>query len=352
MTSPMKIVIALDSFKECLPSAAANVAAARGVAAACPEAEVLCRGVSDGGEGWLDACRGALGGEWVTAQVHDPLMRPIQASYLVSGGIAILESARVCGLQLVAPTERDPLAASTYGLGELVADAWHRGYRQLLVGLGGSATSDAGRGMLHALEEHCPEVLAPGAPRLEVTLAADVSAPLCGPTGASLCYSPQKGASPQAATELESQTRRFAADSAARLGFDRSCEPGAGAAGGLGYAFLQFFGATLRSGAGLLLDMLGFDRIISGADWVITGEGASDAQTLMGKVPFRILERARRQGVRTALLAGRIADREALLQAGFDRVLCINPPGLPAASALDPAVASGNIQQTVQQLFT
>lgn len=349
----MKIIIALDSFKECLSSAYATAAAARGLAAACPEAEVVCTSVSDGGEGWLEACRSAVGGDWVTVPAHDPLMRPIRASYLVRDGLAILESARVCGLQLVAPQERDPLAATTYGLGELVADAWHRGYRRLLVGLGGSATSDAGRGMLRALEEHCPELLSPAtdAPRPEVTLAADVNAPLCGPTGASLCYSPQKGASRQMAEELERRTCRFAAESAARCGFDRSGEPGAGAAGGLAYAFLQFLDATLRSGADLLLDMLEFDRLLSGADWVVTGEGASDAQTLMGKIPARILERARRQGIRTALLAGRIADREALLQAGFDRVLCINPPDQPAASALDPAVASSNIQQTVRQLF-
>lgn len=349
----MKIVIALDSFKECLPSAEANEAAVRGVAAVRPEAEVACVRVSDGGEGWLDAWQGAFGGSWVSVQAHDPLMRPARASYLVCDGTAILESARVCGLQLVAPQERDALAATSYGLGELVADAWHRGCRQLLVGLGGSATSDAGRGMLRALEEHCPELLSPppGTPRPDITVAADVRIPLCGPAGSFFLYSPQKGASPRQVEELDRRARAFAAESAARLGFDRSCEPGAGAAGGLAYAFLQFLGATLRSGAELLLDTLGFDRILAGADWVITGEGAADAQTLMGKIPLRILERARRQGVRTALLAGRVADHPALLQAGFDRVLCINPPDLPSASVLDPALAASRIARTVADLL-
>lgn len=342
-----KVIFVIDSFKGCLSSAEANAAAARGLLSAHPNCGVECVTVSDGGEGWLDAFDAALDCRRVEVPCHDPMMRRIVAPYLIYGNTAIIEIARASGLTLLAPEERNPMRATSYGTGELVADALKRGCKKLIVGLGGSATSDAGIGMLRAVVDN----LAPKGQwddirqiiDVECVVACDVTNPLYGPDGAAAVFGPQKGATPEMVDALDNRAVRFAEFSARHFGRDMSDKPGAGAAGGLGYAFMQYFNARQMPGIQLLLDTIGFDKLLCGADLVVTGEGSADRQTLMGKLPTGIMRRASAQGVPTLLLAGKVEDAALLEREGFAKVLCINPPGLPLSEAMRKEVAAANI---------
>ena len=182
---------------------------------------------------------------------------------------------------------------------------------------------------------------------MHFTIATDVTNPLCGENGAAHVFAPQKGASHDDVLALDARAKRFAEASAKHLGRDCQNMPGSGAAGGLGYAFLQYMHAECRSGIDLLLNTIHFDDLLQDADLVITGEGSADRQTLMGKLPFGILQRAQKNGVPVMLIAGRIADEQILLDAGFARVACINPPGLPLEIAMQPATAKENIKTTI-----
>ncbi len=379
-----KIIVAIDSFKGCLTSAEANRAAVEGILARMPEAEVLSIPVSDGGEGWLEAFRSptptpspvgrgtsptptipsregsptpalpSREGALVEVDVRDPLMRHITAPYLVIGDTAFIEMAKASGLTLLSEEERNPMIATSYGTGQLVADAVRRGCRHMIVGLGGSATSDCGIGMLRAIidnfAKHGSWDDVHELDAVHFTIATDVTNPLCGENGAAYVFAQQKGATQEKIQLLDARAKRFAEVSARHFSYDRQNEPGAGAAGGLGYAFLQYMNAERRSGIDLLLDTIGFDRLLDSASLVITGEGASDRQTLMGKVPYGILQRAKAHQVPIALIAGRIEDRQELLNAGFSQVVCINPPDLPAEEAMKPETAKRNIFDTMQLL--
>ena len=360
----MKTMIAIDSMKGCLTSCEANRAAAEGILAARPGAEVAQIPVSDGGEGWLEAYRAAVGGETIAITVRDPLMRRITADYLVVGDTAVIEMARASGLTLLSAEERNPLVATSYGTGQLVADAVRRGCRHIVVGLGGSATSDCGIGMLRAMidslarhgtwddvrRQYLSATTGAGLGGVSFTIATDVANPLCGEQGAARVFAPQKGATPAMVRSLDARAARFADVSARHFGFDRRDTPGAGAAGGLGYAFLQYLNACCRSGIDLLLDAVHFDDMLKDAALVVTGEGAADRQTLMGKLPFGILQRAKAHDVPVVLIAGRVSDRQQLLEAGFARVECINPSSLSLAEAMKPAVAKKNIMATMLRL--
>ncbi|MBR3010798.1 MAG: glycerate kinase [Prevotella sp.] len=377
-----KIIVAIDSFKGCLTSAEANRAAVEGILARMPEAEVLSIPVSDGGEGWLEAFRSptpspvgrgtsptsaltsregsptptlpSREGALVEVDVRDPLMRHIIAPYLVMGDTAVIEIAKASGLTLLNEEERNPMIATSYGTGQLVADAVRRGCRHIIVGLGGSATSDCGIGMLRAIidnfAKHGSWDDVHELDAVHFTIATDVTNPLCGENGAAHVFAPQKGATQEVVQLLDARAKRFAEVSARHFGYDCQNEPGAGAAGGLGYAFLQYMNAERQSGIDLLLDTIGFDRLLEDATLVITGEGASDRQTLMGKVPYGILQRAKAHQVPVALIAGRIEDRQELLHAGFSQVVCINPPDLPTEEAMKPETAKRNIFDTMQLL--
>ncbi len=379
-----KIIVAIDSFKGCLASAEANRAAVEGILARMPEAEVLSIPVSDGGEGWLEAFRSptptpspvgrgtsptppltsgegnptptlpSREGVLVEVEVRDPLMRHISAPYLVMGDTAVIEIAKASGLTLLNEEERNPMIATSYGTGQLVADAVRRGCRHIIVGLGGSATSDCGIGMLRAIidsfAKHGSWDDVHELDAVHFTIATDVTNPLCGENGAAHVFAPQKGATQEMVQLLDARAKRFAEVSARHFGYDCQNEPGAGAAGGLGYAFLQYMNAERQSGIDLLFDTIGFDRLLDDASLVITGEGASDRQTLMGKVPYGILQRAKAHQVPVALIAGRIEDRQELLNAGFSQVVCINPPNLPAEEAMKPETAKRNIFDTMQLL--
>ena len=350
----MKVVIAIDSFKGCLTSKEANEAAAEGIRHAYPDAEIVEVPVSDGGEGYMEAFHAAIGGRLESVTVRDPLMRPVVAKYLLHNEMAVIEMAQASGLTLLTKEERNPMVATSYGTGQLVADAVSKGARNIIVGLGGSATSDAGMGMLRALIDAFAKQGSPSRSLWDdvealkdvtFTIASDVKNPLYGDNGAAHIFAPQKGATPEMVHALDERARKFAEVSAKHFGYDRSQTAGAGAAGGLGYAFLQYLNAKSKSGIQLLLDTIRFKELVEDAGLIVTGEGAADRQTLMGKLPMGILEQSGQ--VPVCLIAGRISDREDLLKAGFAHVECINPPDLPLEEAMRKEMA----QQNIRQLF-
>lgn len=358
-----KIIIAIDSFKGCLSSQEAGEAAARGVRQACPDCQVQVLPVADGGEGLLEALVNVTGGSLVKCRAHGPLMEPRDTCYGLSGDgrTAFIEMARISGLPLVPEGQRNPLLTTTYGTGELIADALLRGCRSFLVGLGGSATNDAGLGMLQALgfrfldrngadvgqggqalarvERVDASGVKAGLREAVFTAACDVRNPLYGPEGAAFIFAPQKGATPTMVQQLDAGLRHFSETVRRELGADLSTLPGAGAAGGMGGGLSAFLHAALKPGIDLMLEAADFPTLLHDADLVITGEGRADRQTLMGKVPAGILREARRQGIPVLLLAGQVRDKEALLQAGFHAVRCINPPDTPLETAVCPDFA-------------
>ena len=330
-----KTIVAIDSFKGCLTSKEANQAAADGIRNIQPDVEIVEVPVTDGGEGFLEAFHVAIGGEQIEVTVRDPLMRPVAAKYLLQEELAVIEIAQSSGLTLLTNEERNPMVATSYGTGQLVADAVRRGAKHIIVGLGGSATSDAGIGMLRALKDtfakngtwdDITELK-----NIRFTIASDVKNPLCGENGAAHVFAPQKfaiqrekselvqtsereqtrlkvkGATTDMIQQLDDRARKFANISAKHFGYDRSEAAGAGAAGGLGYAFLQYLNAECKPGIELLLDTIKFREIVKDADLVITGEGSADRQTLMGKLPMGILQQS--GDVPVCLIAGRISDK-------------------------------------------
>ena len=361
-----KIIIACDSYKGCLSSREVNEAIASGLKVwnaddASPEKknlhsedaspEIITLEMSDGGEGMLDAFLSAMKGERVRIHAHDALMRWIEAEYGIVDDTAIIEIAQTAGLALIEPEQRNPMKATSWGVGEMIMNAYRRGVRHFIVGLGGSATSDCGIGMLKAMGDDWKKI------RQECTfiLASDVTNPLCGENGAAHVFAPQKGADPKMVEMLDVRARKFAEVSAKHFGYDRSEVPGAGAAGGLGYAFLQYFGAEVSAGAELLLREIGFDEMIRDADLVITGEGHSDRQTLMGKLPQRILEHVLKNKATTDqqiwLVSGGISEKQALLDAGFDQVLAVSPQNMDLEEAMNPEIAKRNIENAIRVFF-
>jgi glycerate kinase len=365
----MKVIIAIDSFKGCLTSKEANEAAVEGIRRVFPDAEIVEIPVSDGGEGYMEAFHAAIGGTLEEMMVRDPLMRPVTAKYLLHDEMAVIEMAQASGLTLLTKEERNPMVATSYGTGQLVADAVCKGARHIIVGLGGSATSDCGMGMLKALidifAKHGQWDDVEALKDVRFTIASDVENPLYGEKGAAHVFAPQKfaiereeselvstsereqtrpkvkGATPEMVLRLDERAIKFAELSAKHFGYDRSQQAGAGAAGGLGYAFMQYLNAKSMSGIQLLLDTIRFKELVADADLIITGEGSADRQTLMGKLPMGILEQAGHTPV--YLIAGRISDREELLNAGFARVDCINPPDITLEEAMRKEVAQQNI---------
>lgn len=358
----MKIVFAFDSFKGCLSAQEACAAAAQAAREAYPAAEIEQIPLSDGGEGLVSCVSRLLPVRLVTIQVHGPFIQPVQATYALSpdGQTAYMEMAAAAGLTLMPQDQRNPMLTTTYGVGEMLLDAAHRGCQHIIMGIGGSATCDAGEGMIDSLvragvfatEEsklfaNNPE---PSLSIPKITVACDVTNPLYGPNGAAYVFGPQKGATPNQVELLDQRLRDFERRTIA-LGKATPAHasiPGAGAAGGLGYGLMTYLGATLRSGIDIILDLLHFDQRIAGADFVFTGEGKSDAQTLMGKVPMGVLRR-----VPAHLLSGAIEDPKALLQAGFLTVGSINEgDSRPLAQLLQKEVAIENMKQSILRRLT
>lgn len=345
------IVLAFDSFKGCLSAQEACRAAALGVNAVCPEQQIVELPLSDGGEGLVSCVERLLPIQQIKVKVHGPLMEPVEAVYALSvdGQTAYMEMAKACGLTLVPKAKRNPLLTTTYGVGEMIADALKRGCEQIVMGIGGSATCDAGQGMLRALHDcGCWPV------RCRTVVACDVDNPLYGPQGAAYVFAPQKGATPEQVVELDKQLRDFAlrTERAGLATQDLALCPGTGAAGGLGYALLAYLKAKLQSGIDIVLDLAHFDQLIAEATLVITGEGKSDEQTLMGKVPHGVLKRCKTAGVPVWLLSGAINDAQEALTHEFDLVKSINENDhRPLEQLLQPQVAMDNMRQAVELLL-
>ena len=345
-----KIILAFDSFKGCMTAEDACLAAASAFSDCFPEAQTVSLPMSDGGEGIVACVSRFLDVSRVTCSSRSPLMEPITASYAVSadGQTAFMEMAETCGLTLVPPHKRNPMVASTYGVGEMILDAAKRGCKNILMGIGGSATCDGGKGMLRCLNDRQTDLT-----RLpEITVACDVSNPLFGMNGAAYVFAPQKGASPEQVVLLDAMLRDFAHETE-RKGIAKpemaSCS-GAGAAGGLGYALMAYLGAGLRPGTDILLDIMQFDDAVRNADLIITGEGKSDRQTLMGKVPLGLLRRA--GSVPVHILSGAIEDAQSLIDAGFASVQSINscdPRPLDVLMQRDTAI--DNMRKTIFGIY-
>lgn len=346
----MNILLAFDSFKSCLSASEACQAAAEGIRTRLPDAHIVSLPVSDGGEGMLEAISTNLSLTSVTTFVHNPLMQPHAAVYGLSpdGGTAYIESATVIGLNLVPPAERHPLRLTSYGLGELILHAISRGARRLYIGLGGTATCDGGQGMIECLKSHLPLPA-------EVIGISDVRNPLYGPQGAAYVFGSQKGATPEQLPILDQNLRKFAVETVRRgLATPTLAEqPGAGAAGGIGYALMAYLHATLVPGIDFMLDALDFNRHLSTARLVITGEGHSDRQTLMGKAPYGILRRCQTLQPQTPvhLLSGAVSDADALLAAGFASATSASEGDpRPLSVLLRPDVARANIARAICKL--
>ena len=324
-------------------------AIAAGLRAGRPGAEVITIPVADGGEGTVDAAV-AAGFERVPVTAAGPAGDPVRAGYARRGEVAVVELACVCGLARLPGGRPAPLTASSFGAGEVLRAALEAGARRIVLGVGGSAGTDGGAGLLQALGarvlDASGEPVRPGGAGLrdvaaldlaglhpalhpasrsaELILAADVDNPLTGPDGAAEVYGPQKGAGPAEVAVLAAGLRRWAAVMAAAAGADWSRAPGAGAAGGVGFAALAVLGATRRPGIELVLDLAGFEAALDGADLVITGEGSLDAQSLAGKTPVGVARAAARRGVPVVAVAGRSSLTAAELAAAGHRL------GLPA----------------------
>lgn len=369
-----KVVIAIDSFKGCLTSEEAGNAVMKGVKAIFPDCETLLFPVADGGEGMLDILVSATKGKYRTLPAHDPLMEPMQGRYGISGDgqTALIEMAAVSGLPLVPEEKRNPMLTTTYGTGELIRDALEQGCRRFIVGIGGSATNDAGLGMLQALGFRFRDkqgnllgtggrilsqvasidtsAVHPALKEARFTIACDVHNPFCGPDGAAYVFAPQKGADAGMVKELDAGMQALALVIRSATGKDISDVPGAGAAGGMGGGFLAFLNAGLKPGIRLMLDALDFGEKIKGADLVFTGEGRADRQTAMGKVPFGVLEEARKQHIPVIVLAGCIEDTEQMNRAGFQGVFSITPGPVSLEKAMEPEFAGENIRRLVTQI--
>lgn len=363
------ILLAFDSFKGSLTSREVADAFEEGVRSVAPDCIIHKVCLADGGEGTAEALVSTLGGEWVKVEVFDPLMRPICARYGVvdDGDTAIIEMAEASGLTLLAEEERNPLKTSTYGTGQLIADALKRGCRKVVIGIGGSATNDAGTGMLSALgfrffdaEGHlldgCGEslervatidssLILPELKSVDMRVACDVTNPFCGPQGAAYVFAPQKGADLQMVERLDKGMWHFAEIIKQYNKVDVTHLSGAGAAGGLGGAFSALLGAQLCQGVELVLDALHFEELLKGCDLVVTGEGRIDRQTLMGKAPMGILKAATRRGIPVIAIGGSVERCPELEHSGFSSILSINEEGLPLHLAMRPEVAKEHVRQ-------
>ena len=373
----MNIVISIDSFKGSLSSMQAAEAIATGARRAMADASISVCPLADGGEGTVDALIAALGASRETATVSGPLGRPVEAVFALTPDkrTAIIEMSAAAGITLVSADERDPRRATTYGVGELILAALARGARHFIVGIGGSATNDAGLGMLAALgfrflDEKGKEItsfggadtarvariLADGVKKevLEATfsVACDVKNPLCGEKGCSAVYGPQKGANAATVKELDAAISQFATVAEGAFPKADRNAAGAGAAGGLGFAFLGFLNAALLPGAELVIRECGLEAMVREADIVVTGEGKIDFQSAMGKAPAAVAALAKQYGKPVIAFCGAIDQKgESASCPGIDAIFPI-PTGVHTlAEAMDIATATRNLTITAEQVF-
>ena len=371
----MKIVIAIDSLKGSLSSMEAGHAIEQGIRNVLPETKVLVKPLADGGEGTTEALVEGLGGDMVQVQVHGPLETPVNAAYGVirESNTAIMEMAAAAGIILVGKDKR-PLDATTYGVGEMIRDAITRGCREFIIGIGGSATNDGGIGMLTALgyefldaegkpagigagalykvAKICDDKVMPELKDCHFRIACDVTNPLCGENGSTYIYGPQKGVTVELRDELDHAMGAYAQVVKAYNGTDYAKTPGAGAAGGLGFAFLSFLSGELLPGIELVLNAVEMDKAMEGADLVFTGEGRLDYQTAMGKAPVGIAKMAKKHGAKEIALAGAVIEgAQECNEQGIDAYFPILRQVVTLDEAMDPATARKNMVETTEQVM-
>lgn len=364
----MKVVLAPDSFKESMTAPQAAAAMARGVKQVVPDADCRLVPMADGGEGTARALVAARGGDLKPIPARDALGRPRTCEIgLLPNDVAVIEIASAVGLEAIPPEERNPMVASSAGVADQVTAALDAGAQRLIVGLGGSATTDGGAGLLVGLGAHLRDSdgatlpaepagldrvhsidlsgLDPRLRAVDIELACDVSNPLLGPTGASAVFGPQKGANPAQVARLDHALTVLVEAVEAAIGRSIRDVPGAGAAGGLGAAFLAL-GAHRRPGVEVVMDATGLADIVAGSDLVLTGEGSIDSQTFAGKVPAGVAAQARRHAVPVVAFAGRVdASTEAQRDTGFLALV----PILSEVMSLPEALAAGsdNLERAV-----
>lgn len=372
----MKVTIAIDSFKGSLSSIDAGQAITEGIKAAIPEAEVYVSPIADGGEGTMEAIVSATGGEIVSIPVHDPLAQEVIASYGIihESNTAIIEMASAAGLPLIPAEQRNPLYTTTYGVGEMIGDAIERGCRNFIIGLGGSATNDGGVGMLQALgfdfldsdgdsiifgaegiadlteirTDNAMEELS----ECKFFVACDVKNPLCGDNGASAVYGPQKGATPDDVVTLDGLLKKYA-DLTKEVLPDSDAEfSGSGAAGGMGFAFLSYLNAELKSGIDLVIEQTKLEEHIKDADIIVTGEGRLDSQSVMGKAPVGVASLGKKYGKKVIAFSGCVTeDATECNNHGIDAFFPILRTPCTVEEAMEHDNAYKNLRNTAEQVF-
>ena len=413
----MKIIIAIDSFKGSLSSKEAGEAIKTGILRVVPDADVVISPLADGGEGTVETLVEALGGSLETVRVKGPLFQEVEAHYGIlsesekfqaeiksdthwetlpenpskahseapsetdsqyspnDGKLAIMEMSQASGITLVAPEKRNPLKTGSYGVGEMILDAYHKGCRRFLMGIGGSATNDGGIGMLSALgfrfskengEEICPigeglkdlaRIDATSVPKgllhCSFQIACDVENPLYGENGASLVYGFQKGGNKELLSQMDLWMKRYSELVKEYNPAANPEAPGSGAAGGLGFAFRSFLQGELKSGVSLILEETGLSEKMQGADLVITGEGRLDEQSAMGKAPIGVAKLAKTQGIPVIAFAGTVTEgAKACNQAGIDAYFPILREITTLEDAMNKENARRNLEDTVEQVIT
>ena len=372
----MKVVVAIDSLKGSLSSIEAGMAVRDGILAAKPDAEVIVKPLADGGEGTTDALIEGMNGKRIDLTVTGPMHSPVDAyyGYLADSHTAVMEMASAAGITLVPAEEKNPLLATSYGVGEMMNDALQKGCRNFIIGIGGSATNDGGIGMLkalgvHFLDENGEDVgeggqalakvtqidisgLNPLLKECQIQVACDVNNPLCGENGSTYVYGPQKGVTEDMKKQLDNDMAHFASVTSKTLGNDYRDIPGAGAAGGLGFAFLSYIGAALIPGIELILNAVGLEQELSDADVVVTGEGRLDFQTAMGKAPVGVARLAKKYHAKVIAFAGSVTkEASACNKEGIDAFFPILRSVCTLAEAMDPVNAKANITAATEQVF-
>ncbi|MFM9948021.1 MAG: glycerate kinase [Saprospiraceae bacterium] len=366
----MHILIAADSFKDALDAPGVCHAIERGILAAMPHTRIRCFPLADGGEGTAQILTFHSGGQQVQCMVKDPLFRPVQVSYGLSGNgeTAFIEMAQASGLQLLESKARNPLYTTTFGTGELIADALQRGVRHIVLGIGGSATNDGGMGMAAALGLRFLDadglLLEPVGQNLgkvqriagrlkinaRVEVICDVDNPLCGPTGAAQVYAPQKGADEAAVAELDAGLAHFAELLREYSGRENAHLPGAGAAGGLGAGAMAFLNAQMQRGIEAVMEYTDFETALTGIDLIVTGEGKIDHQTNHGKLIHGICEMAKAHGIPVIAFCGALeASTSDIRELGLLAAFSISNKPQSLAEAL--AQTEIGLEQAAAQVF-
>lgn len=372
----MKVVVAIDSFKGSLSSLQAGNAVKDAVLRLNNSAEVIVKPLADGGEGTVDALSEGTNTEVVEITVKGPLLKPVTAKYCIlkTTNTAVIEMAAASGITLVSDAEKNPLNTTTYGVGELIKDAVGRDCRKFIIGIGGSATNDGGVGMLTSLGyeflDKNGNPIALGAKGLRdlhriktekalsilkecsFNIACDVKNPLCGENGCSAVFGPQKGATPQMVRDMDLWLENYAKIAQSVSQSANKNFPGAGAAGGLGFAFLTFLNSTLKSGIDIVLEEIRLEEVIKSADLVVTGEGRLDSQTVMGKAPIGVAGLAKKYGKKVIAFSGCVTnDAEVCNDHGIDAFFPILRGVTTLEDALNPQNAYKNLIATAYQVL-